>query len=104
MRAFNIGVITVRIGANAVAKEFLSCVSDDINSERSAFVCLLYLDRFCIPSFTPLNAPCMTKLANMNLAVIPSVLNMPLNPLPDCPIPFIDFLARPIIGIPEVNF
>nr|DAP85702.1 MAG TPA: hypothetical protein [Caudoviricetes sp.] len=29
---------------------------------------------------------------------------MPLNPLPDCPIPFMDFLVLPMIGMPEVNF
>ena len=55
--------------------------------ERLAFVELEYCARFWKPSFAPLIAPRITKLANMNFAVIPIVFSIPTRPFPDVPRP-----------------
>nr|UWI02867.1 MAG: hypothetical protein [Bacteriophage sp.] len=46
MKLFRIGATTFRIGAKAVASEFLSCVREDISRERLLFVSPLYCARF----------------------------------------------------------
>ena len=62
---------------NAVARAFLSCVKDDISNDKLAFVWPLYYARFWKPSFAPFSAPRIRNDANMNLAVMPNVRNIP---------------------------
>ena len=72
--------------------------------ERLAFVELEYCARFWKPSFAPLIAPRITKLANMNFAVIPIVFSIPTRPFPDVPRPLNEDLVLFRIGIPVANF
>ena len=64
----------------------------------------LYCARFWNPCFAPLIAPRITKLANMNFAVIPTVFSIPARPFPDVPRPLKEDRALFKVGIPDENF
>ena len=64
----------------------------------------LYCARFWNPCFAPLIAPRITKLANMNFAVMPTVFSIPARPFPDVPRPLKEDRVLFKVGIPDENF
>ena len=96
MRVSSAGAIALSIGENADARLFFNRFRLFINDDSSVLVLLEYFARFLMPSAAPLTELLIRNDANINLAVIPSVLNAP-------PRPPAAFFVRLNTGIPFLN-
>lgn len=75
------------------------------HQQRKTSVCFsTVLCKVLKPCFAPSTAPRITKLANINFAVIPIVFSIPVKPRPDVPRPLNEDFVLLRNGIPDVNF
>ncbi len=93
------GAIEVSIGANAVAKLFLSCVSEDFKEDNATFTGSEYCARFLNPSFTAVR----NLLISTYILLIPSPYFRRFLK-PDCSILLELFVLFPNIDIADDAF